>query len=117
MIFDVKFLDRSPGSWIASVSDDRSVRLWCDDQQVASLYGHTARIWRVRGFEGGLVSASEDATVRVWTAQGDKWVESSCLVNHIGKNVRALDVQGSIIVSGGEDSAIVVSELPSGEDV
>jgi WD40 repeat protein len=51
VIFDVQFLR---DDFLASVSDDRSLRLWrlgeglLSYQQVATFYGHRSRVWKVR---------------------------------------------------------------------
>ena len=72
MIFDVKFLS---DELVASVSDDRSLRLWrlgdAAYQQVACFYGHRSRVWKVRQLgEGALVTVSEDTTCKVWEIPG-----------------------------------------------
>lgn len=82
------------------------------------MYGHTARIWKVRPLEVGdriiLVSSSEDATVRLWQVEKDgQWKAQACLELHIGKNVRAIDVKNGMIASGGEDSAIYLTDSDS----
>ena len=111
VIFDVCFLQKGADDkfLLASVSDDRSVRVWKDGQQIAEMYGHTARIWKVVEFkqtEDDLIiaTASEDTTCRLWKIKQQK--EVVCFNNHIGKNVRALDIQGDLIATGGEDTSI-----------
>lgn len=102
---------------LASVSDDRSVRIWREGNQVAVMYGHTARIWKVTGNQATVITSSEDATVRVWDISGlatsGQVLERACLCSHIGKNVRAIDFVEDVIVSGGEDSSIVLTNLKS----
>lgn len=50
------------------------------------MYGHTARIWRIKPFDDlkseglSVVTASEDATVRIWSIDFDgQWSEIACL--------------------------------------
>ena len=48
VIFDACFLRaKDEGIYIGSVSDDRSVRVWKDDSQIAILFGHSSRIWKL----------------------------------------------------------------------
>ena len=74
MIFDVKFLS---DDLVASVSDDRSLRLWrllgdAAYQQVACFYGHRSRVWKVRQLsQKVLVTVSEDTTCKVWEIPGE----------------------------------------------
>ena len=73
------------------------------------MYGHTARIWKVVEFkqtEDDLIiaTASEDTTCRLWKIKQQK--EVACFNNHIGENIRALDIQGDLIATGGEDTSI-----------
>jgi WD40 repeat protein len=118
VIFDVCFISETDQELVASVSDDRTVRVWKGDKQLATMYGHTARVWKVRPMEADegirLVSSSEDATVRLWqlSLNGD-WQEQACLNFHIGKNVRAISVYQELIASGGEDSAIYLTNSRS----
>lgn len=44
VIFDTLFMHNGA---VASVSDDRTVRVWQNDKQVAEMYGHTSRIWKL----------------------------------------------------------------------
>jgi len=81
------------GSLLASASDDRSIRVWsipsdlCDSNEstslesIAELFGHEARVWRccwtknpMSGDGWLLLSASEDATCRVWCPSTRKCV-------------------------------------------
>ena len=42
VIFDTYFLKaKEEGIYIGSVSDDRSVRVWKDDSQIAIFFGHS----------------------------------------------------------------------------
>ncbi len=75
VIFDVRFLSNG---CVASVSDDRSLRLWkithvegaYSYMPIAEYYGHRSRIWKLRelGYQGLIVTASEDATCKIWEA-------------------------------------------------
>ena len=76
------------------------------------MYGHTARVWKVRAFGNEkLVSASEDTTVRLWctkTSTQLRLMQGMCPL--ASKNVRGLAVLGNLIVSGGEDSSVRIFE-------
>ena len=81
VIFDTVLLQCNNGNTrIGSVSDDRSVRVWevredgSSSKQIAEMYGHTQRIWKLAqvttatSSAGMLVaSVSEDATCKVWS--------------------------------------------------
>ena len=52
VIFDTLFLESGNSQsesdiCIGSVSDDRTVRIWRNENQVAEMYGHTSRIWKL----------------------------------------------------------------------
>mmetsp|Transcript_1440 Transcript_1440/g.1944 ORF Transcript_1440/g.1944 Transcript_1440/m.1944 type:complete len:84 (+) Transcript_1440:122-373(+) len=73
VIFDTLFLSSDEHQTkIASVSDDRSLRVWSqedqagDFKQAAEFYGHRSRIWCVRQAGDMLASVSEDATCKLW---------------------------------------------------
>jgi len=80
VIFDVIFLSQNSVTelehvQVASVSDDRSLRVYKGEEQICELYGHKARIWKVRELVGEsestdnqriLATTSEDATCRIW---------------------------------------------------
>ncbi|MCB8763780.1 nSTAND1 domain-containing NTPase [Planktothrix agardhii] len=58
------------GSLIASVSDDRTVKLWNSDGKLLNtLEGHTDQVWGVSFSPDGqmIASASVDRTVRLWS--------------------------------------------------
>ncbi|OQS02515.1 hypothetical protein THRCLA_05120 [Thraustotheca clavata] len=122
------------GRFLTSVSDDRSVQLWSNvnnatftDLQLPSLsqnqalshnfysvfrgWGHTARVWDVKFCGLGIITASEDATCRLWGFNG------SCLavlLGHTDVNVWRVAVhpkQSHIIASGGGDNAIKLWDL------
>lgn len=73
------------GERLASVSDDRSVRIWrisstsslklCmesneETHEATTFYGHTARIWDCHIDQKFLITVSEDCTYRFWTMDG-----------------------------------------------
>ena len=106
MIFDVKFLRKD---LVASVSDDRSMRLWklnlehSTYTQLGEFYGHRSRIWKLRelDYKGMIATVCEDATCKIWDVPSD--IEESkeavsrvfnrsteTLKGHMGRNIRAL---------------------------
>jgi WD40 repeat protein len=69
VIHSVKF--DSSGEFLASTSDDRSVRLWKRTTAdgwflMWSGWSHTARVWNVAFSPLGLISCGEDATAKIW---------------------------------------------------
>ncbi|KAJ2368332.1 WD repeat-containing protein 6, partial [Coemansia sp. RSA 2610] len=77
-VFGVAFLDNGA---IASVSDDRAVRVWGAGGDTA-LFGHRARVWACVDLGGGLlVSASEDGTCRLWRGAETVDVWAQCAKN------------------------------------
>lgn len=58
------------------------------------MFGHTARVWKVRPFRNdGLVTVSEDTTVRVWCIKSStqlKVMHGMCPL--AGKNVRGIAI-------------------------
>ena len=60
---------------IASVSDDRSLKIWNIDlnengkyQLIREFYGHRSRIWKLNelSYKDLLITVSEDATCKIW---------------------------------------------------
>ena len=48
VIFDSYFLrSKNDEIWVGSVSDDRSVRIWKDESQIAIMFGHSSRVWKL----------------------------------------------------------------------
>ncbi|KAF0682727.1 Aste57867_25178 [Aphanomyces stellatus] len=119
------------GRTLASVSDDRSVQLWSNahddveptlaprvsrDEALAlrfqsrfRAWGHTARVWDVQFcHDGRLVSASEDATCKLWSATTGDCLAT--LVGHVDTNVWRVAVHPrrdvSVVATGGGDNAI-----------
>jgi WD40 repeat protein len=72
------------------------------------MYGHTARIWKVRAFgNSNLVTASEDTSVRIWCVKSSlelRLMQGMCPL--AGKNVRGLATFNNLIASGAEDSSV-----------
>jgi WD40 repeat protein len=131
-IFSVHF---SPcGRYIASTSDDRTVRLFqmqpamdkldMQWQLIWSGWGHTARVFDVSfaypSFGDGeiisshpiLVSAGEDRTTRLWSPLQAKEVAHP-LRGHDCESVWTVDVCEGTIVTGGNDGCVKLWELGS----
>ena len=64
------------GSWLATVSDDRTARVWNSDTATLrhTLSGHTDRVNAVAISPDGrwLATVSDDRTARVWDAQNGR---------------------------------------------
>jgi WD40 repeat protein len=99
--------------FIASVSDDRTVRLWrlSSEYALESMFtgwGHISRLWDVAfihetGFLS-LATSSEDGTLKIWDMQGKC---TATLRGHEGSVWRIeFSHAANILVSGGNDAAI-----------
>ncbi|KAJ1719494.1 WD repeat-containing protein 6 [Coemansia erecta] len=122
VVFGVQF--SRTGAQVASVSDDRTLRLWdltaaapasLTAQPVATLFGHQARVWKCLVLDRFLVSASEDGTCRVWR-RGDGGAVDGDAVDRwqqCAKNVWALAANRSesLVVSGAADGSLCVWAL------
>lgn len=126
VIFDVKFLRKD---LVASVSDDRSMRLWklnlenSTYTQLGEFYGHRSRIWKLRelDYKGMIATVCEDATCKIWEVPSDLEEESKeaavprvfnrsieTLKGHMGRNIRALTCHQGLLATGGDDGGIKV---------
>ncbi|KAG7253602.1 hypothetical protein CRUP_002466 [Coryphaenoides rupestris] len=127
VIFSIHYL-REKG-WLASASDDRSVRVWmvgdlggprqtCGDPDptcLLVLYGHQARVFSVCLSPGNVYSAGEDGCCLVWSpSSGGKVVQT--LKGHRAGGIRALAVSAGrdedgttrarCVATGGADGGV-----------
>ncbi|MCJ8734808.1 hypothetical protein PDJAM_G00239600 [Pangasius djambal] len=118
VIFSLCYLQSS--RWLASASDDRSVRVWnvgvlgaeggCGVESptcLRVLYGHQARVFCVRLLPGCVFSAGEDSTCLLWDWEGNGRVGQT-LKSHRSGGIRALAVskRGGWVATGGADGGI-----------
>ncbi|XP_037334388.2 WD repeat-containing protein 6 [Pungitius pungitius] len=123
VIFSIAYLQEK--GWLASASDDRSVRVWgvgalggpqgnCGDFKPACLrvlYGHQARVFSVRLSPGKVFSAGEDGACLVWDWAGGGKVVCT-LKGHRAGGVRALAVSEGTgdgerwVATGGADGGL-----------
>lgn len=110
--------------WLASVSDDRTARVWdtrcwddaegvetgegsCADVRATRvLHGHKGRVWDCVFIGGALLTAAEDRTVRVWDiAAGAQAAE---MRGHVGRGVWRLAGSRALgtVASGGADGTV-----------
>ncbi|KAL1269843.1 hypothetical protein QQF64_032132 [Cirrhinus molitorella] len=125
VIFSLCYHQKS--GWLASASDDRSVRLWsvgtlggdagCGEESptcLRVLYGHQARVFCVKLAANRVFSAGEDGACLLWEWGGEGKVGRS-FRGHRSGGVRALAVsEGSIyckegwMATGGADGGVRV---------
>lgn len=119
---DVEPESRSEGRdfWIASGSDDRTVRLWrMDGQCLRVLQGHTSWISAVAVSPNGaaIASGSEDQSVRLWDSQTDHCLK---VVQGYSSGIWsiAFNPANNMLVSGGQDRQVRLWNLfnPDGAD-
>ncbi|RKP06976.1 hypothetical protein THASP1DRAFT_31214 [Thamnocephalis sphaerospora] len=118
VVFSVRF--SRDGKRIASVSDDRTARVWSlvdERARPAILYGHQSRVWDCQFAGDVLVSVSEDRTCRVWRDDANA-EDMACLAvwaGHRVKNARCVAVNPSctIVATGGDDSGVRLWPLDS----
>ena len=127
------------GLMIASVSDDRTVKLWeSDGKPLKTLEGHTDDVLRVSFSPDGqrIASASGDRTVKLWNVEGKllrtleghtdrvygvsfspdgQWIAST----GVDRTVRLWSVEGELlrILEGHTDRVYGVSFSPDGQRI
>ncbi|KAJ2746893.1 WD repeat-containing protein 6 [Coemansia sp. BCRC 34301] len=99
---------------LASVSDDRTLRLWRLSGECVTLYGHSARVWRCLVLRDCVVTASEDGTCLVWREEGG-W-HSAERWRQCAKHVWAVAANPSqtLVAGGGGDGSLLVHQLGTG---
>ncbi|CAK6972916.1 WD repeat-containing protein 6 [Scomber scombrus] len=136
VIFNISYLQEK--GWLASASDDRSVRVWgvgalggpegdCGDLNPACLrvlYGHQARVFSVRLSPGKVFSAGEDGACLVWDcARGGNVVRR--LKGHRAGGVRALAISEGTgdeatrarwVATGGADGGVRLWRVDESEE-
>ncbi|MFC3980058.1 NB-ARC domain-containing protein, partial [Streptosporangium jomthongense] len=97
----------SDGSWLASASQDGTVRTWgVDGHWRATLTGHIGGVNAVAISSDGswLASASHDGTVRTWNTDG---TPRATLTGHTGGvNAVAISPDGSWLASASQDGTV-----------
>ena len=103
------------GRMLASSGDDARILIWdlAQGRQVRALSGHTAAVRTlVFGAGGRLLSAGEDAEIRVWDAGGGFALLKTLRRTAAGINVLAGHPRdANVVVAGDADGQVVVWDL------
>lgn len=114
-IFGVQIDDT--GNYLASCSDDRSVKLYSLEQGhlMGSGFGHGSRIWSLKFVSPTtIMTTGEDCTCRFWEYTNGELVQTRKWESlHNGKHIWAADVstQSGWVVTGGADGRIAAHDL------
>jgi WD40 repeat protein len=111
------------GSWLASGSDDRTVRIWdvATGQQRAVLRGHRGKVKAVAVAPGGswLASGSDDGTVRIWdvaTGQERAVLKRGRSAPAMWMAAVAVAPDGTWLATGGGDSAVRIWDVATWQE-
>ncbi|KAH0550310.1 WD repeat-containing protein 6 [Cotesia glomerata] len=104
---------------ITSTSDDRTVRLWQINNSInetdnwsnltivlkATMFGHTARVWKSLIVNDKIISVGEDSYIFIWTLEGEV---CNKIIAHEGSAVWTLEVSKdkSTIFTGGANGGV-----------
>jgi WD40 repeat protein len=114
VVFNIRW--SSDCTRIASVSDDRTVRVFDTilGVQIFVGWGHISRVWdaifieNYKNYKSLVATAGEDGTVRIWDYTTKDM--NSCLVTMKGYNADAWRLssymEGEVLITGGNDGAI-----------
>ncbi|KAG8778223.1 hypothetical protein FRC12_025099 [Ceratobasidium sp. 428] len=112
----------SDGAYIASGSDDKTIRIWdarTGESVGQPLTGHTYAVYSVAYSPDGayIASGSDDMTIRIWDARTGESVGQP-LTGHTGyvRSV-AYSPDGAYIVSGSRDMTIRIWDAHTGKPV
>jgi WD40 repeat protein len=113
-------VDVSPtGKWIASASDDGTIKIWDAESPTESLTieAHQRRVYCVAFSPDGrmLASGSEDRTIRLWNPETGHELKT---LDGSGGTVFSLAFSrdGTTLVSGGSDTLVRIWDVVSGDE-
>ncbi|KAF4659457.1 WD repeat-containing protein 6 [Perkinsus olseni] len=119
-VFSVRVYDDDElGTLVLSSSDDRNATLWrlSDGTAVGNYAGHGGRVWAALLRNGRIVTACEDAIVRVFDRKSGKCLQQFYGHRHGGHGVRALTISTlnttPFAISAGEDASVKCWDISS----